>query len=89
MFRVFGAKLAQHTNGGRFLKAKPEGDISSVFGSLSKDKVGPLPERFAAVKRDIVGDRLPVLHESWRDLLPALKADIEEIKEFGNKVGSL
>ena len=87
MSRVFSARNVQYASSGRSFKAKPEGDISSVFSSLSRNKVGPLPQRFANVKRDIVGDKLPLLYESWHDLVAALKADIDEIRESGNKVG--
>jgi hypothetical protein len=71
-------------------KAKKEGDISSVFASLSNESSQPLPERFITLKRSIVGaegsESLDRVYESWKDLLSVLKREVEEIGERGNEV---
>ncbi|KZS97250.1 DUF1479-domain-containing protein [Sistotremastrum niveocremeum HHB9708] len=67
-------------------RPKPEGDISSVFASLSKDARSPLPERYGTLKREIVGERMEAMYQSWKELLPSLKEDLEVIKGSGNKV---
>lgn len=75
----------------RTLKTKPEGDISSVFSSLSNEELKPLPKRFVALKRSIVGGNamsLSALHESWKELLGVLSSEIAEIKAKGNEVGA-
>src|ERR1700742_4652693 len=53
-------------------KAKQEGDISSVFASLSKEASQPLPERFVKLKQEVVGGNIDRLYESWKDLLSVL-----------------
>lgn len=83
-----GASKAFSATSSSSSKAKQEGDISSVFASLSKEAAQPLPQRFVDLKREIVGDRIDLLYESWKDLLPALKGDVEIIRQKGNKVGN-
>ncbi|RDL29969.1 Clavaminate synthase-like protein [Venustampulla echinocandica] len=64
-------------------KSKKEGDISSVFVSLSSGAVEPLPERFADVKRQLVGGREGKISASWRRLLKALEQEVETISTRG------
>jgi hypothetical protein len=78
------------TNRPANLKAKKEGDISSVFASLSNESSKPLPSHFVDLKQSIVGaegsENLERVYESWKDLLGDLSREVEEIKERGNKV---
>lgn len=63
---------------------KDEGDISSVFRSLSgSDESEKLPQRFADVKRGLVKDR-EALHASWDRLLRRLKQETEIVKSQGS-----
>lgn len=64
--------------------AKEEGDISSVFRSLSGgDEDEKLPQRFADVKRGLVRDR-SALHSSWNRLLARLRDETAAIKAQGS-----
>ncbi|KAF4125033.1 DUF1479 domain protein [Geosmithia morbida] len=64
--------------------AKAEGDISSVFRSLSGSDVDEkLPQRFADVKSAIRTDRA-TLQESWNRLLNRLKDETRAIKDEGS-----
>lgn len=64
--------------------SKDEGDISSVFRSLSgSDESEKLPQRFADVKRGLVKDR-DALHTSWNRLLGCLKQETETVKSQGS-----
>lgn len=63
---------------------KDEGDISSVFRSLSgSDESEKLPQRFADIKRGLVTDR-DALHASWDRLLRRLKHETETVKLQGS-----
>ena len=65
---------------------KKEGDISSVFRSLSGgDEEALLPSRFVDVKRGFLKDR-DVLQASWGRLLSRLKDETEAIKAKGSSV---
>ncbi|KAG8997760.1 hypothetical protein FRB94_007482 [Tulasnella sp. JGI-2019a] len=67
-------------------KGKQEGDISSVFASLSGAAHVELPPRFAELKRTIVGPSAEAQHrlrESFADLLQAIKVGVEEIQLKG------
>lgn len=71
------AAATQHTS------SKVEGDISSVFRSLSGSDVDEkLPQRFAAVKQALATDK-SVLHSSWKRLLTRLRDETETIKSEG------
>ncbi|CAF4361696.1 unnamed protein product, partial [Rotaria magnacalcarata] len=53
---------------------KPEGDISSVFVSLSGvDADKPLEPRFSQLKAQIIRDHEQQVKDSWYRLLDALK----------------
>lgn len=64
--------------------AKPEGDISSVFASLSGDDMNkPLEPRFAQLKEQIIGKHEQQVKDSWYRLLDALKREISIIRSDG------
>lgn len=64
---------------------KKEGDISSVFRSLSGgDSAETLPQRFADVKHELIKDKY-ALQDSWNRLLVRLKDETEYIKSQGSK----
>ncbi|KAG8862904.1 hypothetical protein FRB96_000322 [Tulasnella sp. 330] len=70
-------------------KAKKEGDISSVFTSLSGAAHVELPPRFAELKRTIVGsseDAQLRLRQSFADLLEAIKIGVAEIRSKGDGI---
>jgi hypothetical protein len=70
-------------------KGKPEGDISSVFASLSGEAPTVFPKRFSDLKKEIVGTSAEAhdrLVESWRDLLGAVKEGVEEIQQRGTDI---
>jgi hypothetical protein len=67
-------------------KAKQEGDISSVFSSLSGAKAPPLPERFVALKRQIIGASPESLTESWTDLLGSIAIGLQDIRDQGSDI---
>ncbi|KAK7223611.1 hypothetical protein V2G26_011614 [Clonostachys chloroleuca] len=63
---------------------KKEGDISSVFRSLSAgDSTETLPQRFAEVKRSLIQDPV-ALQNSWNRLLDHLRVETEEIVKQGS-----
>lgn len=63
---------------------RKDGDISSVFRSLSgSDATEQLPQRFADVKRKLVKDK-DALHQSWNRLLIRLREETEEIRARGS-----
>lgn len=70
--RFAGAQAAQ----------RKEGDISSVFRSLSGGEDVPLPPRFADVKRSLLGRTASrdALQASWKRLIERLQEETEIIK---------
>lgn len=63
---------------------KEEGDISSVFRSLSgSDEAERLPQRFADVKRSLVQDK-GALYSSWNRLLARLRDETHLVKSQGS-----
>jgi hypothetical protein len=69
------------------VSAKPEGDISSVFASLSGDDMNkPLEPRFAQLKEQIIRDHKQEVKDSWYRLLDALKREISIIRSSGSSV---
>ncbi|UJR08036.1 hypothetical protein I4U23_012313 [Adineta vaga] len=63
------------------ISTKPEGDVSSVFASLSGDDMNkPLEPRFAQLKKQIVQDHEEQVRDSWFRLLVALKREIAVIR---------
>ncbi|KAI0020058.1 hypothetical protein F4780DRAFT_386456 [Xylariomycetidae sp. FL0641] len=65
--------------------SREEGDISSVFRSLSGGGDETLPQRFADVKRELARDK-PALHASWNRLLKRLRGEVAEIKSKGSDI---
>ncbi|RDW72988.1 DUF1479-domain-containing protein [Coleophoma cylindrospora] len=65
---------------------KKEGDISSVFASLSGAEAVPLPARFADIKRSLVANHEPAVVASWTRLLSTLRSEIELISEAGSDI---
>lgn len=69
-------------------ESRKEGDISSVFVSLSGDDGAPpaLPERFADVKRNLLHGREDKLKRSWDRLLRKLKGEVDAIHVHGSNI---
>ncbi|KAK2008712.1 DUF1479-domain-containing protein [Colletotrichum eremochloae] len=65
---------------------KKEGDISSVFVSLSGAERAPLPDRFRALKQDLVAGREDAVARSWGRLLRALREENEIVRAAGPAV---
>jgi hypothetical protein len=69
------------------MSAKPEGDISSVFASLSGDDMNkPLEPRFAQLKKQIIRGHEQQVKDSWLRLLHALKRETSIIRSSGGTV---
>jgi Protein of unknown function (DUF1479) len=66
--------------------AKEEGDISSAFASLSRDKAQELPPRFAQLKRDIIGAHGDAILASWKRLIPVVEAKVRQANEQGPSI---
>ncbi|KAJ6093520.1 hypothetical protein N7486_008809 [Penicillium sp. IBT 16267x] len=66
---------------------RKEGDISSVFVSLSGDgKAAPLAERFADQKKKLIAGRGDQLKRSWDRLLCKLRDEVETIEHRGSDI---
>ncbi|KAK1993516.1 DUF1479-domain-containing protein [Colletotrichum falcatum] len=65
---------------------KKEGDISSVFVSLSGAERAPLPQRFRALKQELVAGREDAVTQSWARLLRALREENEVVRATGPAV---
>lgn len=64
---------------------RKEGDISSVFASLSGEAI-PLPERFAEIKSKLIQGKEPAIQASWLRLLKALRTEIDHISSVGSDI---
>jgi hypothetical protein len=64
---------------------KKEGDISSVFASLS-GAATILPPRFADIKSKLIEGREPAIEASWSRLLKALRSEIDHISVTGSDI---
>lgn len=64
-------------------ESRKEGDISSVFSSLSGEVQKPLPQRFAEQKQRLISGNEDAVRHAWNTLLPQLRREIEEIKSIG------
>jgi hypothetical protein len=62
---------------------KKEGDISSVFVSLSGAAPTPLPPRFTKIKQELAKGREGQLISSWQRLLKTLKKENEIVAAAG------
>jgi hypothetical protein len=67
-------------------RSRKEGDISSVFASLSGAGAAPLPERFSAIKTALIRGNESAIAASWSRLLPNLRTEIEHIDSVGPDV---
>ncbi len=65
---------------------KPEGDISSVFVSLSGGGNEPLPPRFGTLKQSLISSHGSALQASWERLLVALRDEVATVKKLGSNV---
>ena len=65
---------------------KEEGDISSVFASLSGGNAQELPLRFARLKREIIGEHGEALLASWKRLIPVIEGAVREATEHGPSI---
>lgn len=65
------------------VKAKKEGDISSVFVSLSGASPMQLPDHFAEIKRNVVRGNTDALVQSWKKLLKQLSVENEVVAQKG------
>ena len=65
---------------------RKEGDISSVFVSLSGVKQEALPERFTDQKRRLIAGREKEVKESWDRLLQNLRDEVRTIGQLGSNV---
>ena len=66
--------------------AKKEGDISSVFASLSGQEAKPLPARFAELKGRLIQGHEDDLRTSWERLLGDLREEAGLIEATGPKI---
>jgi hypothetical protein len=73
-FRRTAATVAQ---------ARKEGDISSVFVSLSGEVPEALPPRFALQKARLIEQSRAQVHDSWSRLLLQLKDEVQKIASKG------
>jgi hypothetical protein len=65
---------------------KKEGDISSVFASLSASEAVPLPSRFAELKSSLIQGYESALISSWSCLLSSLRSEIELIATASSSI---
>jgi hypothetical protein len=64
-------------------KAKREGDISSVFNSLSGMKIQPLDKSFGVLKKQLIAGHEKEVEASWKRLLKRLAVEIEIVAQKG------
>ena len=67
-------------------RARKEGDISSVFASLSGAEAEPLPGRFADIKTALIRNNETRIQASWSRLLKALQTEIQHISSAGSGI---
>jgi hypothetical protein len=65
---------------------KEEGDISSVFASLTGDTAQELPPHFSQLKRQIIGEHGDAILASWKRLIPVVEAKVREANERGPSI---
>ena len=76
-YAVSRRKMASHA------KVKREGDISSVFNSLSGMKTQPLNESFGILKKQLIAGHEKEVEASWKRLLKRLAVEIEIVAQKG------
>jgi len=67
-------------------RSRKEGDISSVFASLSGAEPNPLPSRFADIKTSLIRNHEPEIQASWSRLLSTLRSEVETIASIGSEI---
>ncbi|TGO80029.1 hypothetical protein BELL_0016g00030 [Botrytis elliptica] len=68
------------------INSKKEGDISSVFVSLSGAKPTPLPERFADIKRNLIRGHEEAVQASFTRLIEQLAIENRKVAELGPSI---
>lgn len=66
--------------------AKKEGDISSVFVSLSGGGAEALPERFTEIKKNLIRGHEEAVAASWNRLLARLTEENEQVARLGPSI---
>lgn len=66
--------------------SRKEGDISSVFVSLSGKEQTPLPQRFADQKKRLIAGREDQVKKSWDKLLYGLREEVRTIEQRGSDI---
>lgn len=67
-------------------RGKKEGDISSVFVSLSGAPQAPLPDRYRVLKQSLVAGHEDAVIASWHRLLAALRRENDIVAAKGSAV---
>lgn len=67
-------------------RSRKEGDISSVFASLSGADATPLPSRFADIKTSLIRNNEQAVEASWSRLLTKLRSEIDLISTAGSDI---
>jgi len=80
--------LVRHLSASSIIKTttRKEGDISSVFVSLSGVSPDPLPSRFADIKRQLIQGHEKAVTASWKRLLQKLATENEALKQRGSAI---
>lgn len=80
------ATASQTQSKSSYYAPKKEGDISSVFASLSASEAVPLPSRFAKLKSSLIHGHESALISSWSRLLSSIRSEIELISAAGSSI---
>lgn len=67
-------------------RPRKEGDISSVFASLSGSEATTLPSRFADLKTNLIAPHHSAVSSSWMRLLASLRTEIDHIFSTGSEI---
>ncbi|CAF1223477.1 unnamed protein product [Adineta ricciae] len=79
--RTTVCRMANRMTSMMYRSTKPEGDVSSVFASLSGDDMNkPLEARFAELKQEIIQGYEQQVKDSWFRLLDVLKQETETVR---------
>ncbi|KAI9643854.1 hypothetical protein NHQ30_007205 [Ciborinia camelliae] len=68
------------------MNSKKEGDISSVFVSLSGAEATPLPERFADIKRNLIRGHEEAVQQSFTRLINRLMFENPKVAKLGPRI---
>lgn len=80
------SKTSFLTRGLQIQATRKEGDISSVFVSLSGVTPEPLPQPFADIKRQLIKGNEDTITASWKRLLTQLSSEISIVKQNGPSI---